>query len=210
MKKSIKPLLQYRQLALQAHIFCAALIVCLGLYIFYVQYHQLEINTQKLSQLHSSNAALASENQQLVTLAHQQQNLTDDLNTLTLKIRANTNQKADNLLLLKRLEQQHQLLQTKFSFHDQQRITPNSHIPRQYEVFSTSMHLQAQFLHEEALLNFLTDLRAQAAAIVIPEECNLQLIDTQNDKRHLAVECQIQWVSLEPKLNNAMAYKNQL
>lgn len=71
-----------------------------------------------------------------------------------------------------------------------------------YAWFASPLHLQLRLLHEEDLLNFLTDVQKNAKALVIVRSCKLSPLPSQAAPRdamaQLGAECDMQWITTGP------------
>ena len=68
-----------------------------------------------------------------------------------------------------------------------------------YELMSSSMKLQMQLLHEEDLLDFLTDLRGSVQAYLRIRACDVERLATGGNQQltsaQLKAECTIDWIT---------------
>lgn len=73
-----------------------------------------------------------------------------------------------------------------------------------YDFFVSTMRLQMPLLHEEDLLNFLSDLRNSARAYIRPRDCKVERFPKGPSERggampQLKAECSIDWITIREK-----------
>lgn len=73
-----------------------------------------------------------------------------------------------------------------------------------YDFFASTMRLQMQLLHEDDLLNFLSDLRNSASAYIRTRDCVVERVPKGPSERsgvtpQLKAECSIDWITIREK-----------
>ncbi|MBA3902720.1 MAG: hypothetical protein C0522_03450 [Rhodocyclaceae bacterium] len=73
-----------------------------------------------------------------------------------------------------------------------------------YDFLASTMRLQMPLLHEEDLLNFLSDLRTSARAYIRPRDCVVERVPKGPSERggampQLKAECSIDWITIREK-----------
>lgn len=72
-----------------------------------------------------------------------------------------------------------------------------------FDFMSSQMRLQVQLLHEEDLLNLISDLRKEVQAIIHVRNCTIDRITGEPEQRingaQLKGECTLEWITLKEK-----------
>lgn len=68
-----------------------------------------------------------------------------------------------------------------------------------YDFMVSNMRLQMRLLHEEDLLNFLTDLRENIRALTSVKGCNVVRQTQPGNAAQLFADCSIDWITLREK-----------
>lgn len=72
-----------------------------------------------------------------------------------------------------------------------------------FDFMSSQMRLQVQLLHEDDLLNLISDLRKQVQAIVLVRNCAIDRLSGEAEQRingaQLKAECTLEWITLKEK-----------
>lgn len=80
------------------------------------------------------------------------------------------------------------------------RLLPGGITAGGHQFMASTMRLQLQLLHEDDLLDFLADLRAEVQAILLVRGCNLERMTPPPGSRgiqaQLKADCTIDWVTL--------------
>ena len=104
---------------------------------------------------------------------------------------------------IRKIKQARRLIDLRYELMPQQPLDP-ALLPgggSAFEFMSSTMHLQMQLLHEEDLLNFLNDLRANVTAFVRVRSCNVDRTapDTGGPAAQLRADCLLDWITLREK-----------
>ncbi len=71
------------------------------------------------------------------------------------------------------------------------------------DFYASTMQLKMQLLHEEDLLNFLSDLRTQTRAFIRVRNCNVERLPAgqgeKNGSAQLHAECTLDWITLRER-----------
>ena len=104
---------------------------------------------------------------------------------------------------IRKIKQARRLIGLQYELMPQQPLDP-ALLPgggSAVEFMSSTMHMQMQLLHEEDLLNFLNDLRANVSAFVRVRSCKVDRTapDTGGPAAQLHADCLLDWITLREK-----------
>ncbi|MBI3522967.1 MAG: hypothetical protein HY066_00350 [Betaproteobacteria bacterium] len=68
-----------------------------------------------------------------------------------------------------------------------------------YDFMVSNMQLHMQLLHEDDLLNFLSDLRGSVQAYLRVNKCDVQRFSSPGSTAQLKADCSIDWITLREK-----------
>lgn len=107
---------------------------------------------------------------------------------------------------IRRIRSERKLFDIQYEIAPQQAIDaallPGS--SANYDFLSSSMQMRMQLLHEEDLLNFLTDLRATARAYLRVRRCDVDRLpkatgESRGISPQLSADCTIEWITIREK-----------
>jgi len=107
---------------------------------------------------------------------------------------------------IREIRQVRKLLDIQYELSPQH-IIDNSIVLAQgpgFDVMTSPMKLQMQLLHEDDLLDLLTDLQEETQAFIRPSQCSLRRLtiaaEEQATRALLTAECQLDWITIKEKL----------
>lgn len=108
--------------------------------------------------------------------------------------------------LMRAIQRERKLLGLEYEIQPRQSLAENATANGTGHVFMNSaMKVQLPLLHEDDLLNFLSDMHAGAAAFTRLRSCKLQrngatsAAEGNGLRAQLNAECQIDWITLAPE-----------
>lgn len=111
----------------------------------------------------------------------------------------------DWIELIRRIKEARKLIDVRYEIAPQQvldaGILPGS--SGSYVYLTSTMQLRMKLLHEEDLLNFLSDLRASAHAYIRVRRCDVERLPRASDSGgippQLGADCTIDWITVREK-----------
>ncbi|MCO5097723.1 MAG: hypothetical protein R3E40_01515 [Rhodocyclaceae bacterium] len=111
----------------------------------------------------------------------------------------------DWIELIRRIKEARKLIDVRYEIAPQQvldaGILPGS--SGSYVYLTSTMQLRMKLLHEEDLLNFLSDLRASAHAYIRVRRCDVERLPRASDSNgippQLGADCTIDWITVREK-----------
>jgi len=97
---------------------------------------------------------------------------------------------------IRKIKTNRKLLDVQYELQPQKVLEPNS---SGYDFMSSSMRLQMQLLHEEDLLNFLTDLHDNIRAYTSVKSCNVVRQTALGSTAQLVADCSIDWITIRER-----------
>ena len=97
---------------------------------------------------------------------------------------------------IRKIKTNRKLLDIQYELEPQKVLESNS---SGYDFMASTMKLQMQLLHEEDLLNFLTDIRDNIRAFTSVKSSNVVRRTIQGSPAQLTANCSIDWITLREK-----------
>ena len=97
---------------------------------------------------------------------------------------------------IRKIKVNRKLLEVQYELEPQKLLESNS---SGYDFMVSSMRLQMRLLHEEDLLNFLSELRDNIRAFTSVKSCNVTRQTLLGSAAQLSAECVIDWITLREK-----------
>lgn len=112
----------------------------------------------------------------------------------------------DWIELIRRIKSSRKLFDIQYEITPQQAVDAATlpGISPNHEFLASSMHLKMKLLHEDDLLNFLADLRAEAQAYLRIRRCEVERLPRATGEvtgipPQLGADCTIEWITIREK-----------